>query len=765
MDPRPTRRPAALAACLLLAAAAAPRSRLAAQSATGPDGRGRAARSEDRAPGDRRTLRAARSGTLVVDGRLNEAAWKKAPVASGFTQSEPDEGRRATERTEVRVLTDGRTLYIGARMLDRDPGGIVVRDLNRDFDTFSQDVFEVLLDTFHDRRNGYVFVVNPAGARTDYQVTGEGRDINLSWDVPWKAAARRTSRGWTAEMAIPLTVLRFDPRRSETWGINFGRRIRRRNEVDYWSPISRSHGFYRVSREGDLVGLAIPDPGRDVRVTPYVLGKTVRSTGGPSYSRNATLGADAKIGLTNSLTLDVTAHPDFAQVEADVQQVNFTQFPQLFPEKRGFFLENSGIFYVGDRARRTGVELTTSKDEDLIPFFSRRIGLTEDGRPVPIVGGLRVTGHAGGFGLGSLWMRTEAAAGQPASDYAVARVRHNLFSNSDIGAIFMMRRAVHDARDRNLVYGTDADVRLPGDVDWSSFVLATATPGLSGSRYAYRTSFMHEGDFVHWKVGVMSLGKNFRDDLGFYTRTGDRKWIFESGLRPRFSALERIGIRELHPHTTWKYYTDLSGHIVGKWLHTGLTAFLSNGGNSQIAVNPRFEHIDQPLVLDRDVPALPAGSYGWTNWKLDFTWNPAAPVTFSAAYTWGGLWTGTQHTWEGSLTLQPGHHLRTSVGVSRTHAWIEYPLSDTTAPRQAEFVKALWTAQAAYSFSTRLHLDALLQYDTEQHVVNTNIRLDLLHAPMSDLYLVYNEQRFVAPGQNPVPGRSVILKVTRMLTL
>ncbi len=773
MSSRTLRRAIAVAALALpasapLRAAPAPSLRQAA-SVTGAERRGRhagaaSADSNRTARGGRRVLRLARGEGIALDGRLDEPAWARAPVATGFTQSEPSEGRPASERTEVRVLTDGRTLYVGARLLDRDPDGIVIRDLDRDFDTFSQDVFELLLDTFHDRRNAYVFIVNAAGARADYQVTGEGRDINLSWDAPWKAATRRTEEGWTAEIAIPFTVLRFDPGRSTTWGINFGRRIRRRNEVDYWSPISRSYGFYRVSRAGDLSGLDVAAH-RVFRVTPYILGKTVRAAGGPAFAQDVAVGGDAKLGVTNSLTLDATVHPDFAQVEADVQEVNFTQFPQLFPEKRGFFLENSGIFYVGDRARRDGTTLTTGKDEDLIPFFSRRIGLTADGVPVPIVGGLRLTGHEGGFGLGALWMRTEDEPGQPAADYAVARVRRDLFANSDVGGIFMMRRSVHDGGDRNLVYGTDADVRLPGEIDWSAFVLGTSTPGVSGGQYAYRTSLMHEGDFVHWKVGVMTLGENFRDDLGYYRRTGARKWILDSGLRPRFDRLERLGIREIHPHTSWSYYTDLDGRIVGKDLHTGLTAFLSNGGNSQISINPEFERLDEPLVVDRDVPPLPAGAYGWTDWKLDFTWNPSSPVTFSGAYTWGGLWTGTQHTWEGSVTLQSGHHLRTSVGAQRTHAWLRYPASDSGAPPRAEFVKVLWTARAAYSFSTKLHLDALLQYDTEQDVVNANVRLDLLHAPMSDLYVVYNEQRFVAPGQNPVPGRSVIVKVTRMLTL
>jgi hypothetical protein len=760
--PRPA---AALGTLALLAAGAALPAALRAQTSTdGSHARPRPGATASAHAGPRR-LEAGRTPGITLDGRLDEPAWRAAPAATDFIQSEPFEGRPASERTEVRVLSDGKTLYIGARLLDRDPTGIVVRDLDRDFDSFSQDVFEVLLDTFHDGRNGYVFIVNPEGARADYQVTGEGRDINVSWDAPWRVATRRTSEGWTAEMAIPFRVLRFDPQRSETWGINFGRRIRRRNEVDYWSPISRSYGFYRVSRAGELVGLAAPRPGRDLRVTPYVLGKTVRETGAPAFAQDAAVGADAKVGLTNSLTLDVTAHPDFAQVEADVQEVNFTQFSQLFPEKRGFFLENSGIFYVGDRARRTGVGLSTQKDEDLIPFFSRRIGLTADGRPVPILGGTRLTGHEGGFGVGALWMRTEDAPGQPAADYAVARVRRNLFSNSDVGGIVMMRRSVHDGSDRNLVYGTDADVRLPGDVDWSAFLLGTNTPGVSGGQYAYRTSLMHEGDFVHWKVGVMTLGENFRDDLGYYRRTGARKWILDSGLRPRFDAAEKIGIREIHPHTSWNYYTDLSGRIVGKLLHTGITAFLSNGGNSQLAVNPTFERIDEPLVVDKDVPALPAGAYGWTDWKLDFTWNPSSPVSFMAAYTWGGLWTGTQHTWKGELTLQPGYHLRTTIGMQRTQARLTYPASDTAAPADARFVKALWTARAAYSFSTKLHLDALLQYDTEEDLVNVNVRLDLLHAPMSDLYIVYNEQRFVTPGQDPLPGRSVILKLTRMLSL
>ena len=343
---------------------------------------------------------------VVVDGSLDDAIWSQALPVGSFVQAEPDEGRPASRPTTVRIAFDGAYLYVGAYCYD-DPEALVVTEIRKDFGRESQDGFEVILDTFGDRRNGYLFATNPAGARADEQVTNEGRDINASWDAPWTVRTRRVPDGWTVEMAIPLRSLRARED-GGAWGINFSRRIRRNNEVTYWAPVPRSYTLARLSLAGNLAGLERLARGRDLRVTPYVAGETVRETGGPSFDQRGDAGVDVKYGLTKGLTLDVTVNPDFAQSEADVQQVNLTQFSQFFPEKRDFFLENSGTFYLGDTPRNRRIALAPNQDEDLLLFFSRRMGLSSEGRRIGIDGGVRLTGQEGRFQIGALALRTRA---------------------------------------------------------------------------------------------------------------------------------------------------------------------------------------------------------------------------------------------------------------------------------------------------------------------------------------------------------------------
>ena len=688
-----------------------------------------------------------------IDGVLDDAVWGQTTPVTGFIQSEPDEGQTATQRTEVRVAYDASFIYIAAYCYDDEPERIVVADIRRDFRIDNQDTFEVIFDTFTDRRNGYVFGTNPAGARSDQQVTNEGREINPSWDAPWNVQTQRVADGWTLEMAIPLASIRSAKGDDRTWGINFSRRIRRNNEVVFWAPIPRAYALTRLSLAGNLANLGNVKGGRDLRVTPYVAGKTVREMGGPAFDENANVGIDAKYGLTNGLTLDLTVNPDFAQAEADVQQVNLTQFSQFFPEKRDFFLENSGLFYLGDTPRNTRVSTAPRGNEDLLLFFSRRMGLAADGKPIPIDGGLRLTGREGGVEVAALALRTREQDVTSSNDFAVVRLRRNLFASSDVGGIFMTRSAVDDRGDFNRVYGVDANIRLPGRVDWSSYVVNSETDGLSGPRYAYQTSFNREANFVHVKAGLLSLAENFNDELGFFRRTGIRKWSLDVGIRPRLTSLRRRGVREMHPHVVWNYWTDLSGNEVAKRLHTGQTFFLNDGGFSELSVNPASDLLTQPFTIHPDVPAIAPGKYDWTEWMFRHNSDPSRLLSIAFTGIIGGLWTGTQRTVRVTGTLTPSYNFRADLGVART-------AGDMAGP-DGKFVREIWTARANYSFTTNMFVDALAQYDADRDRLNTNVRFNLIHHPLSDLFIVYNEQRFTTAGR-PAPGRSITIKLTRM---
>lgn len=695
---------------------------------------------------------------IVVDGVLDDPAWAAAEPVGNFVQAEPDEGRPASEPTAVRVVYGDGYLYIGAYCYG-DPAGLVVTDIRKDFQREAQDGFEVILDTFGDRRNGYVFATNPAGARADEQVTNEGRDINTSWDAPWIVRTRQAADGWTVEMAIPVQSLRFRED-GGPWGINFMRRIRRRNEVTYWAPIPRAYTLARLSLAGNLAGLKLGGRSRDVRITPYVAAQTVRETGGPAFDQRADAGVDLKYGLTRGLTLDLTVNPDFAQSEADEQQVNLTQFSQFFPEKRDFFLENAGMFYLGDTPRNRRIAATPNVDEDLLLFFSRRMGLSPTGRRIGIDAGMRLTGQAGGFQLGALALRTrDLDSTIPGSDYTVVRLRRNVLANSDVGAIFMMRSTAADRSDYNRVYGVDANIRLPGRVDWSSYLVNSETPGLAGPRYAWFSSLNREANFVHTKGGVLSIGENFRDDLGFLRRTGVMKWLLDTGIRPRFASLRQVGIREMHPHVVWDYYTDHSLHRVAKQFHNGYTFFFNNGGYSEVSVNLKAQLLERPFTLDPHLAPLAPDYYQWAEYQLRFTSDESRAISVGLTGITGGLWDGTQRTLNGSVTLKPSYHFRASLGLQRTSGRLP----------EGNFVRAIWTGRANYSFTTNMFVDALAQYDAEQDRLNLNVRFNFLHHPLSNLYVVWNEQRFTTdfplgyPAGRPVPGRSVVVKLTQML--
>src|SRR4051812_423394 len=414
-------------------------------------------------PDGRRTISAVEAhAPIVLDGALDEEAWQSAAPADGFIQAEPHEGQPATELTDVRLAFDRDALYIGVICHDTDPASLIINDIRKDFTPGEQDTFEVILDTFADRRNGFVFVTNPAGAKADTQIANEGRDVNTSWDAVWTVATRRDAGGWSAEIRIPFKTLRFERGVDRVWGVNFSRRIRRKNEIDYWSPVPRVYNLYRASLAGTLGGMPDAGQGHNLRLKPWIAADSTRAVGASEFDGRGRIGLDAKYGITPSLTLDVTARPDFAQAEADEQQVNLTQFSLFFPEKREFFLENSGMFYFGDipRESRLGNARFSPPEEEVLLFFSRRIGLTDAGEEIPIAAGGRLTGRVGRTGIGAMTIQTEGEGARDGDNYTVIRGRRDVLRNSDVGAIFLSRQSSGLSNDRNQVAGVDANFRF-----------------------------------------------------------------------------------------------------------------------------------------------------------------------------------------------------------------------------------------------------------------------------------------------------------------
>lgn len=691
---------------------------------------------------------------VVLDGSLDDEVWRTAVPTGEFVQAEPNEGAPATEPTVVRVAFDREALYIGVYCYDSDAAALTVNDIRKDFAIGEQDSFEVLLDTFGDRRNGFVFITNPEGAKSDAQIANEGRDVNPGWDAVWRVVTKRQGDGWSAEIWIPFKTLRFTAGASPEWGVNFGRRIRRKNEVAYWSPVPRAYSIYRSSLAGNLLGLPSLIQSRNLRVRPFVVADSTSATGRAFPDRGVELGVDVKYGVTPALTLDLTINPDFAQVEADEQQVNLTRFSLFYPEKREFFVENSGIFYFGDIPRNTRQPLRfRPPEEDLLLFFSRRVGLTDAGEQIPVLGGARLTGRVGGFGLGLISMQTDAALSTPSTNYSVLRARRDVFGTSDVGGIIMNRQSTVSG-DYNRVIGGDMNFRFFKYLSWNSFVAKSETPSLTGRQLAWKTSLGWENDLQRYQYSILNIDDSFRADIGYVRRTGVRKHFADVGLRPRPAWLQKLGFREFHPHAHFTRYTDMANTSITRNDHWGASLLFKRGGFVEYAVNPLMDTLARSFPIRPNV-TIPEGRYQWTEHQVTLETDNSRMFSIATTLVRGGFWDGSQNSQRAAVVVKPSHRMRFDVGVQRNDVTLRTP--DTA------FKTILMTARTAYSFSTNLFLDSLFQYNTDLRQFNTNVRFHWIHRPLSDLYLVYNEQQ-LTDRPDLAPGRAVILKYTHMFT-
>src|SRR5436190_795497 len=435
---------------------------------------------------------------IKIDGKLDEPEWSSAEAATDFRQETPTEGAPASEKTEVRVLCDDKNLYLGIRAFDAEPARINARELVRDSLFATDDTIAIVLDTYHDRRNAFRFVVNPLGTQQDALITDEGRDINLSWDGSWISAGRIDAKGYVVEIAIPLTTLRFKEG-IEAWGLNVSRVIRRKNEENLWTSWQRSFGLERVSQAGDLDGVNEIRRRRLREIKPYASGEW--REGVPLIGRNGldagvrgNIGIEvAKLGITPSLTAEFTVNPDFGQAEVDDQIVNLSRFSVFFPEKRDFFLENSGIFLFGRQGENQA-------------FFTRRIGLTDRGQPVPIDYGVKVTGKIGPYNLGFLQVQTRklgedsTGLGIPRQQFSVLRVKRDILKRSYIGAIFVNRQGATAVGESNYnrVGGADAEFNLTDHYKVKAFWMGSATPGVRSGAGSSRLESIFENDLYRF---------------------------------------------------------------------------------------------------------------------------------------------------------------------------------------------------------------------------------------------------------------------------
>ena len=553
------------------------------------------------------------SGPIALDGKLDEPSWAGAPIAKDFVQNDPREGEPATYDTEVKLLYDDRAIYIGVFAKDPEPGAIIVNELRKDFNTFSADGFQVVIDTFHDERNGYQFAINPSGAKWDSQMSNEGRDNNANWDGIWDVGTRIAEDGWYAEIEIPFKTLKFGHEQMQTWGINFQRRLRRKNENSYWSPLRRIHQLSRVSMAGTYEGLQGLRPGANVRVKPYALAN-LNKVAGTSLDKEYNGGFDVKYGVTSGLTWDFTVNTDFSQVEADEQQINLTRFSLFFPEKRDFFLENSGVFQFGAGAERGGGGGfggggggggggRQNQSQDMVFFFSRQIGLSSGGDAIPLLAGTRLTGRVGGWTLGALNIQQREKDLSPSTNFTALRLRRNILANSDVG-VMMLNKDPRGA-DHNRAFGGDANFRFFGDLTMNfaaakSDSAVTRVPG-SGDDWYSKSSFGYSDNFWETRGAYQTIGSRFNDEMGFVPRVGvdNAEFYLGTHIRPkRFQGW----LRETFPHIQVENFTKRNGGgLESRYMDWHWPITLQNSTFIEAGINPNVEVIDERFAINSRV--------------------------------------------------------------------------------------------------------------------------------------------------------------------
>ena len=692
-----------------------------------------------------------------VDGDvLGDEVWQGAPAASGFRQVRPDEGQPASQRTEVFVGHTEDTLYIGVVCYDEDPSKLIISDSRRDSNLAEVDSFKVIIDSFLDRQNGFIFGTTPGAVEFDGQVVKEGSSrfgsggggFNLNWDASWVVQAQVNDQGWSAEFAIPFKSLRYGGEEMQDWGINFERTIARTDETAYWAPLGRQHNLFRVSEAGTLRGVKAPKQ-RNLKVTPYVLGVSQRGGSLQGDTDNdVDWGLDAKYLITPSLSLDVTYNTDFAQVEVDELQVNLDRFSIFLPEKRPFFLENAGQFSVGSPQE---VEL----------FFSRRIGIGDDGVQQPIDGGVRLSGKVGSAtNVGLLHMQTQAINGLASDAFSVARVSQELQNRSSIGAI-LVRRQGEDDSDYNSTYAIDGRWGIGDELTVSAYLAQTETPGRRGDDQAGRIRFSNNDESWSQSGSYTKVGKNFNPEVGFLSRTNYEKVDFSVFHRRRPEDL--WGLFELRPHIYHRSFFDDEGYYESGFTHVDNHWEWRNGLEIHTGINFTHEGVLEPFEINEGSYVL-AGDYDHAESQRVFMSDRRKPLYFSVTSKIGGFYGGDRNAVETKVNYRWGDAFTSALTWS--HNDIELPAFAAVGDAPAsvgDFKVNVARLRMSYSFTPKILLQALVQYDDRSDLIATNLRFSWLQAANAGLFLVYNEvddDSIVGPMEK---RRELALKYSRIL--
>lgn len=653
--------------------------------------------------------RSGRIGALAtpptLDGEVrSDPAWRGALPMTGFRQLFPDNGAAASRRTEVYLGFTDTTLHVGVVCHD-DPQALTISN-----NGFQSDSFALVLDPFRSGQDGVVFGTNPVGAEYDGQVANGLVDWN--WSTVWEVRARIHEDGWSAELAIPFTSLRYrrgGKGEEQTWGVNAARVVIANNEVAYWSPIPRQFSMYRLDLAGAVEGFRVPAHHRNLKFTPYALASLARAEGADD-ARDEEAGFDVKYSLTQGLTLDLTYNTDFAQVESDQLQVNLGRFSLFFPETRPFFLENAGAFEVG-----------ASGEAEL--FHSRRIGIAADGRRLPIDGGARVSGRVGaGTNLAFLHMRVDGAE-EGKTDFTVARVNQQFRNRTSLGFIATNRNG--DASGQT--YGVDGQLGIGANTTLRGLLAHTRTPGESEDEHMVSLHGGYNSSTWSSSAQYAEVGAGFNPQVGFVARRGYR--LASAFVQRTHQVQDFLGLDEWRPFVSYHSYWDFDGFQESAQLHVESWWVWRNGADLWTAANFNHEGVKRPFPIVGCTVA--AGEYDTRVFNVGVASPPGETWSGGAIIETGGFYSGD------SLGFHPYLNYHRDESLS---AWAGWNHNTIELPGEGcDFDVNVARAGVSYSFTPKINVRTVLQYSDASDVLAVNFRFAWLQSASAGLYVVYNE--------------------------
>jgi hypothetical protein len=701
------------------------------------------------------TIRAVRiDSPLRIDGQLDEAIYMDVPAMSDFTQNDPKEGEPASEKTEVWVLFDKDNLYIIGKCWESRPDQIIANEMRRDnINIVQNDQFAWGIDPFFDRRNMLIFEVSAAGGRIDGQVTNE-RQVSLDWNPIWNVKTSRFDNGYIVEAALPFKSLRYNPGKEQVWGIQFRRRNLVKNEYSYLTPIPASvgsQGHFRAAMAATLVGIEVPQGGRNLDIKPYVRGNvSTDRTVQPVLSNDlgGDVGVDAKYSVTQSLLADLTVNTDFAQVEADEQQVNLTRFSLFFPEKRDFFLENGGIFAFGSTT-------TTANIGSEVPliFYSRSIGLA-NGREVPIVAGGRLSGRAGPYTIGALNVVTgkEELSGTDTTNFSVLRLKRDILRRSSIGMIVTNRSIDTAGLDASQSYGADSNFSFGPDLALSAFWAQSKRSGTVTNPNTYRTFLDYNADRYGAQFDHLVVERDFNAQMGYSRRQDMRKnaGTLRFSPRPKKSGLIR---KYLYSASFSNIDNKTTGRLESRETKGRFETQFQSVDLFFVEYVKEHEFLPGPFRIASGV-TLPVGDYDFQSGKVGYNFGRQRRVSGNLAVQHGSFYDGDKTTLtisSGRLNVSPQLSVEPSLTVNKVDVSV------------GGFTQRLVTSRVTYTLTPLAFVSALVQYNEGRQTLSSNIRFRWEYQPGSEMFLVFNSQGdTLANGFADLQNRSVIFKINRV---